>query len=446
MTDRVKNRTVFVRPDFVRWVTLSLVLYILSFSVLPFAWCAKIIAVRVWPAPEYTRITLEHNGKVKVSHFTLQNPDRLVVDVEGIELNVPLQELVSQIRTDDPYISHVRVGQQKPKLVRLVFELKEAISPQVFSLAPVDRFQHRLVLDLYPVKPVDPIGALIMSGELDKAKQDSQPQPVVPVAAAPAKAQPKAREPVRTQQPRRQQGMQLSRMVTIVVDPGHGGEDPGAIGPRGTYEKDIVLSISRRLQKRLQQEPNMQVVMTRTGDYFVPLNARVAKARQAQADLFISVHADAYIQPHARGASVYALSESGASSSTARWLARRENNADLVGGVNIQSHNRQLASVLLDMSTTAQIKDSLKLGTAVLHAIGGINRLHKPNVEQAGFAVLRAPDIPSILIEAAFISNPEEEAKLRTAKYQEDIADAIMSGIRRYFANNPPKVQSRLMQ
>ena len=444
MTDHVRTRTVSLRPELLRLAAAALALYILSFSVLPLAWSSKIAAVRVWPGPEYTRITLEHDGQVKASHFTLQNPNRLVVDLEGVELNPALRELVSQINTDDPYISRVRVGQQRPRVVRMVFELKEPVNPQVFSLAPVDRFQHRLVLDLYPALPLDPIAALIMSGEIDRAKQQSAPERPQPPPKAETKEPAKKAPPPRPSQ--KQQGMQFSRMVTIVVDAGHGGEDPGAIGPRGTYEKDIVLSISRRLQKRLEKEPNMRVVMTRTGDYFVPLHKRVEKARKAQADLFISVHADAYIEPRARGASVYALSEQGASSSSARWLARRENNADLIGGVNIQSHNRQLASVLLDLSTTAQIKDSLKLGTAVLNEIGGINRLHKPNVEQAGFAVLRAPDIPSILIEAAFISNPEEEAKLRTTAYQESIADAIMNGIRKYFANNPPKVQSRNMQ
>jgi N-acetylmuramoyl-L-alanine amidase len=234
-------------------------------------------------------------------------------------------------------------------------------------------------------------------------------------------------------------------LVTIALDPGHGGEDPGAIGRRGTYEKDVVLSIARRLKKRIDDEPNMRAYMTRNGDYFVPLHVRVQRARRVQADLFISIHADAWISPTARGSSVYALSQKGASSAAARWMANKENSADLVGGVNIRHQDRLVAEVLLDMSTTAQIKDSLQLGQALLQEIGGINALHKSRVEQAGFAVLRAPDIPSVLVETAFISNPDEELRLRDTRYQEQMADALMEGVRRYFRANPPLAKSRMM-
>jgi N-acetylmuramoyl-L-alanine amidase len=434
MTDYIQNKTSLARPDRIRLAVLWLVLFVLSCSVIPFAWGAKIVAVRTWAAPEYTRITVEHDGKIKASHFILQNPNRLVVDIENIELNASLRELISQIRTENLYISKVRAGQAQPNIVRLVFDLKEPVNVQMFSLAPIDKFQHRLVLDLYPSVPLDPITALILSGELEKSPQSTKA------------VETQTKEPAKTARPAKSAASpQLSRMVTIVLDPGHGGEDPGAIGPRGTFEKDIVLSIAGRIKGRIEREPNMRVVMTRSGDYFVPLNVRVAKARQAQADLFISIHADAFIEPHARGSSVFALSEKGASSSSARWLARRENSADLIGGINIQHHNRQLASVLLDLSTTAQIKDSLKLGSAILDEIGGINRLHKPYVEQAEFAVLRAPDIPSILVETAFISNPEEEVRLKDPAYQENIAEAIMNGIRKYFEKNPPKSRNKLM-
>lgn len=403
----------------------------------------NIVAVRAWPADDYTRITLEHDGNVHAKHFRLANPDRLVVDVDGTELNATLKELISKIQPDDPYIQQVRVGQLNPKTVRLVFDLKTAVNPQVFSLAPIDKYKHRLVLDLYPKEPLDPIAALIMKGEW---KND--PEPVQVVASTPKKSiiDAPSRKTSLSGEPLKDAGkMQLKRMVTIVVDPGHGGEDSGAIGARGSKEKDVVLAIGKRLKAKIEQQPNMRVVMTRNADFFVPLGTRVQKARAVQADLFISIHADAFVQPTARGSSVFVLSEKGASSTAARWLAKRENAADLIGGVNIKKHDRQLASVLLDLSTTAQIKNSMKLGNAVLNEMGGINRLHKGSVEQAAFAVLKAPDIPSILVETAFISNPEEEAKLNNDAHQENIANAILNGVKKYFAKNPPRVRNGMI-
>ncbi|WAV89721.1 N-acetylmuramoyl-L-alanine amidase [Oxalobacter aliiformigenes] len=403
----------------------------------------NIVAVRAWPADDYTRITLEHDGNVHAKHFLLANPDRLVVDVDGTELNATLKELISKIQPDDPYIQQVRVGQLNPKTVRLVFDLKTAVNPQVFSLVPIDKYKHRLVLDLYPKEPLDPIAALIMKGEW---KND--PEPVQVVASTPKKSiiDAPSRKTALSEEPLKDAGkMQLKRMVTIVVDPGHGGEDSGAIGARGSKEKDVVLAIGKRLKAKIEQQPNMRVVMTRNADFFVPLGTRVHKARAVQADLFISIHADAFVQPTARGSSVFVLSEKGASSTAARWLAKRENAADLIGGVNIKKHDRQLASVLLDLSTTAQIKNSMKLGNAVLNEMGGINRLHKGSVEQAAFAVLKAPDIPSILVETAFISNPEEEAKLNNDAHQENIANAILNGVKKYFAKNPPRVRNGMI-
>ncbi len=403
----------------------------------------NIVAVRTWPADDYTRITLEHDGNVHAKHFLLANPDRLVVDVDGTELNATLKELISKIQPDDPYIQQVRVGQLNPKTVRLVFDLKTAVNPQVFSLAPIDKYKHRLVLDLYPKEPLDPIAALIMKGEW---KND--PEPVQVAASTPKKSiiDAPSRKTSLSEEPLKDaEKMQLKRMVTIVVDPGHGGEDSGAIGARGSKEKDVVLAIGKRLKAKIEQQPNMRVVMTRNADFFVPLGTRVQKARAVQADLFISIHADAFVQPTARGSSVFVLSEKGASSTAARWLAKRENAADLIGGVNIKKHDRQLASVLLDLSTTAQIKNSMKLGNAVLNEMGGINRLHKGSVEQAAFAVLKAPDIPSILVETAFISNPEEEAKLNNDAHQENIANAILNGVKKYFAKNPPRVRNGMI-
>jgi len=417
---------------------------------------AQIIAVRVWPADEYTRVTLENDSDLKTTHFLVKEPNRLVVDVEGIDLNTALKSLVAKIESDDPYIEQVRVGQNRPNVVRLVFDLKEEVKPQVFTLAPVGNYKHRLILDLYPVVPVDPITALIEKGEWSKEREpdgaaplaDSRQEPTslpreLPLARLPPNAVPETsrqeqREYSRVQPPT------LARLITIVLDPGHGGEDPGAIGGSGSREKDVVLAIAKRLKAKIEEQPNMRVMLTRDADYFVPLHVRVQKARKVQADLFVSIHADAFIEPRARGSSVFALSEKGASSTAARWLANKENAADLIGGVNIRSQDRQLASVLLDLSTTAQISDSLKLGRAVLGEIGGINKLHKSSVEQAGFAVLKAPDIPSILIETAFISNPEEEAKLTDDVYQDQLAAAVMKGIQRYFSKNPPLAKNRL--
>lgn len=430
------------------------------------AHAAQILAVRVWPADDYTRVTLENDTDLKAEHFLVPDPPRLVVDIDGLALNDTLKGLVAKIESNDPYIKQVRVGQNRPNVVRLVFDLKEEIKPQVFTLAPVAEYKHRLIFDLYPVKVPDPIAALIEKGEWSPGDGTATAVPAVPVpssqpvapdpvarleaeiAAMSGNAAPRSTQPVPTPAPSAAKPQlpanNVVRMVTIALDPGHGGEDPGAIGPSGTREKDIVLAVAKKLKARLEALPNTRVMLTRDGDYFVPLGTRVEKARKVQADLFVSIHADAFIEARARGSSVFVLSEKGASSTAARWLATDQNKADLIGGVNFAKHDRQLASVLFDLSTTAQINDSMKLGKAVLGEIGGINRLHKAAVEQAGFAVLKAPDIPSILVETAFISNPEEEAKLKDDGYQEQLANAITKGIKRYFAANPPMAKSRL--
>ena len=405
---------------------------------------AQILAVRVWPAEDYTRVTLENDSNLKTTHFLVKDPERLVVDVEGIELNPALKGLVAKIQSNDPYIKQVRVGQNRPNVVRLVFDLKEEVKPQVFTLTPVGEYQHRLIFDLYPVNAVDPIAALIEKGEWSR-DQKFDPIPVPPQAELKPENRPKPAAPRASRGELAEEKIPaLTRLLTIALDPGHGGEDPGAIGRGGSREKDVVLSIAKRLKSKIEEQPNMRVMLTRDADYFVPLHMRVQKARKVQADLFVSIHADAFVETTARGSSVFALSEKGASSAAARWMASKENAADLIGGVNIKGQDRQLASVLLDLSTTAQISDSIKLAKAVLGEIGGINRLHKGAVEQAGFAVLKAPDIPSILIETAFISNPEEEAKLTDDAYQDQMADAVLKGIRKYFAKNPPLAKNRL--
>jgi N-acetylmuramoyl-L-alanine amidase len=436
------------------------------------AHATQILAVRVWPAEDYTRVTLENDAVLKATHFIVKDPERMVVDIEGLELNPTLKSLVAKIQSNDPYIKQVRVGQNRPNVVRLVFDLKEEVTPQVFTLAPAGNYKHRLIFDLYPVKAVDPIAAMIEKGNWSEDARDKAEAPktempplkpgeaeVAAAAPQPPKEQLEALKPDLKAEPREElknslktaeaqarddKPGKLVRMLTVVLDPGHGGEDPGASGKNGSREKDIVLSIAKRLKARIEEFPNMRVMLTRDGDYFVPLGTRVEKARKVQADLFVSIHADAFVQPSARGSSVFVLSEKGATSTAARWLADKENLADTIGGVNVKNHDKQLASVLFDLSTTAQINDSMKLGRSVLGEIGGINRLHKGSVEQAGFAVLKAPDIPSILIETAFISNPEEEAKLLDERYQNQMADAIVKGIRRYFAKNPPLAKNRL--
>jgi N-acetylmuramoyl-L-alanine amidase len=416
---------------------------LISVLVPSLARAAQILAVRVWPASDYTRVTLENDSELKTSHFTVKDPERLVVDIEGLELNPTLKQLVAKIQANDPYIKQVRVGQNRPNVVRLVFDLKEEVSPQVFSLQPVGSYKHRLVFDLYPANPPDPIAALIEKGDWHKIAEKELPLVKVdPRIASLPEIQAPTTGPDADKS--HSKAPALIRMITIAIDPGHGGEDPGALGRGGSREKDVVLAIAKRLKEKIEQQPNMRVMLTRDADYFVPLNVRVQKARNVQADLFMSIHADAFVESSARGSSVFVLSDKGASSTAARWLANKENAADLIGGVNLKGHDKQLASVLLDLSTTAQINDSLKLGKVVLSEIGGINRLHKGSVEQAGFAVLKAPDIPSILIETAFISNPEEEARLTDESYQDKMADAIVKGIKKYFSKNPPLAKNKL--
>jgi N-acetylmuramoyl-L-alanine amidase len=410
----------------------------------------KISAVRIWPAEDYTRITIEADKPIRHGLLLVRNPERLVLDLEDVDLASVQQEIAGKVLPNDPYISQMRAGRYKPGVVRLVLDLKAEAKPQIFLLKPVGDYGHRLVLDVYPAVALDPLMALLQKSEVktepearkpEPATSTAQPGPLVlqaeprlaarPEPATGSKADPRAK-PV------------VARLVTIVIDAGHGGEDPGAKGRGGSREKNITLTIARKLKSVIDAEPNMRAVLTRDGDFFIPLKGRVQKARKVQADLFVSVHADAFVKPNARGSSVFALSERGATSTAAKLLAKRENEADLIGGVNLDVKDRYLAMTLADLSLTAQISDSLKLAKAVLSELGGINALHKDNVEQAGFAVLKAPDIPSILVETAFISNPEEERRLNDEAYQEKMAHAIFKGIKRYFARNPPLAKSTL--
>ncbi len=448
------------------------------------AWGATILAVRVWPAADYTRVTIESDTALKTVPLFVANPPRLAVDIEGVELNPALRELVGKVRSDDPFITGVRVGQYTPNTVRLVLDLRQMVQPQVFNLAPVQagnaRYQHRLVLDLYPTQVADPLEALIaerlkggnsnpglanapsmtaLAPPPSGAKLSSSPDPMADLLAT-QKRQPSAlpptppavvAPPITLATSTAQEADPQERYIMVALDPGHGGEDPGAIGPRGTKEKDVVLQIAHRMRDRINATQiktrhgtlPMRAFLTRDADFFVPLHVRVDKARRVQADLFISLHADAFLTPDARGASVFALSQGAASSAAARWMAVQENRADQVGGLNLKVQDATVQRALLDMSTTAQINDSLKIGSEMLGQIRRIGKLHKPQVEQAGFAVLKAPDIPSVLVETAFISNPDEETRLNSERYQNELADALMRSIERYFARNPPLARTR---
>ena len=469
---------------------------VLLLGVAEIARGATILAVRVWPAPDYSRVTIESDAPLKTTQLFVGNPPRLAVDIDGIELNAALKELVAKVQSDDPTIAGIRVGQFAPGVVRLVLDLKQTAKPQIFTLLPVAAYQHRLVLDMYPSVVADPLEALIaerfgapqaatprdpagvrepaapgavgdplgeliaqhaaggaagsaVGGSVGGAVVKAPAGPAKPTAPAVASTAPSA--VASTGRSARSSGSDANtrtdRLIIVALDPGHGGEDPGAIGPGGTREKDVVLRLAHRLRERINGTMiggnAMRAYLTRDADFFVPLHVRVQKARRVQADLFVSLHADAFYTPRPQGASVFALSQGGASSSAARWMADKENKADLIGGVNVASRDAEVQRAMLDMSTTAQIKDSLQLGSAMLGEIGRVGKLHKPRVEQAGFAVLKAPDIPSVLVEAAFISNPEEEARLNDDKYLAQLADALVRGIEGYFSRNPPLARSR---
>jgi len=434
-------------------VTLILLLASLAAGAAP----VSVASARVWPGTDYTRITFETVMPVDHKMMVMKNPDRLVLDLENVDFNTALKSLADKVQGSDPYIRKIRTAVFKPGTIRVVVELKQEAKPSFFALKPAGSYKHRLVLDIYP--KADPLMALLeqrdsaptdQSGGWTADAPASQPTQdnTSEVAAPPATTEPTATAATEAtpapaeETPIPREGVVpkdgVERLITVAIDAGHGGEDSGARGANGTNEKDVTLAIAKKLKGLIDAEPNMRGVLTRDSDYFIPLHGRVVKARKLQADLFVSVHADAFTRQDARGSSVFALSESGATSAMARLLAKHENESDLIGGVNIDTKDPYLARTLLDLSQTATISDSLKLGKAVLGHLGEINDLHKGTVEQAGFAVLKAPDIPSILVETAFISNPEEEKRLNDDEYQTRMANAILSGIKRYFASNPP--------
>jgi N-acetylmuramoyl-L-alanine amidase len=434
----------------------AVLLALLAFAP-PALWAVELASARIWPAQEYTRLTLEAPAAIRHRFFILPNPQRLVLDLEDVALSDVVLALPSKVRADDPYIKLLRMGLYRPGLLRLVLDMKTEVKANVFPVPPVGQYLYRLVLDIYPAVPIDPLAALLDQIETrpaspgGPAEHPDHPQPaetkraIAPQAApvhesetasAGALQAPSGGGISRSRRSRSKSKPEPEPLRLIAIDAGHGGEDPGARGSRGTLEKNVTLAIARRLQQRVNSA-GLRAVLVRDGDYFIPLQGRIAKARKLRAELFVSIHADAYITREARGSSVFALSENGATSAAAQWLAKRENEADLIGGINLNLKDPYLARTLLDLSQTATINDSLKLGKAVLTELGDMNALHKGWVEQAGFAVLKSPDIPSILVEAAFITNKNEERRLSDPGFQDKVARAVLAGIRRYFAYNP---------
>lgn len=405
--------------------TSSMLLIFISFS-LSAVQISQILTVRVWPFDTYTRIMLENKNNLKITNVVIKNPERLVINISNINLNTALKKIF-KIKPNSFYIKQIHIRQHNSSVVRLVFELKKKIKSRIYIVPSNGNHKYCYIIDLYPIDSIDQIAIFIQNKKWYKSKLFSNNSIIIKNVALYAF------------------NLQLKRIITIVLDPGHGGTDSGAISYRGNREKDIVLAIAKRLKRKIEKQTNMRAILTRDVDVFVPLGIRVQKARELKADLFVSIHADAFVESTARGSSVFVLSEKGASSTVARWLTNKENEVDLIiGGINIKLHDKQLASVLLDLSTTAQINDSLRVGKAVLNEISNINKLHRGSVEQASFAVLKAPDIPSILIEIAFISNPKEEARLTNNYYQNNMANAIFTGIKKYFAKNPPLAKNTI--
>jgi N-acetylmuramoyl-L-alanine amidase len=414
------------RREVCKWLLVPAVQLFVPLS----ARAATVASARLWPAEEYTRLILESPAPFPHQVLSMKNPPRLVLDLPDVDLNAALAQLPRLVRPSDPYIASIRVANYRPGVLRIVLDLKTEVNPQLFALKPVAGYGYRVVLDLYPLTPPDPLMALLESERRNVPEPGRTEVPIEPPRPAPENPSPAP-------------SVDSRRPIVVMIDPGHGGEDPGAIGRRGTYEKNVTLSIAKKLKALIDEEPRMRAALTRDDDYFVPLAVRVQKARRVQADLFISIHADAVSTPTARGSSVFALSEHGATSAAARLLAQHENEADLIGGVNLEEKDAVVRSAMLNMSQAAQINDSLRVGRSVLDGIGEINALHKGSVEQAGFAVLKAPEIPSILVETAFISNPDEEMKLRSEQQQGQFAASILRGIKHYFAQNPPLARTR---
>ena len=426
-------------PRFLATILISAFFFLFCKPVL--AAETSVNAARIGLTPEYTRITLESNQPIQYELSMLNNPGRVVIDLVNVALTPILENLPAKVQDSDPYLQKIRIGRFKPNVLRIVFDLKKQVVPRTFAIEPTENFGHRLVLDIYQpekaanthseLNSLDQLIAKIYKRDSDKPSTHTHPPQLTKSYHAAQN-----RKPI------------SPRTITIAIDPGHGGKDPGAIGNKGTHEKNITLAIAKKLKARIDREPYMRAILTRKGDYYITLSERRAKARDANADLFVSIHADGSKNTHPRGSSVYTLSETGATSTTARWLAKKANSvdSDLMGGVDIMTKSSDIKELLLDLSLNATINDSVKLAEHVLNEIGGINHLHRKTVEQAGFDVLKSPDIPSILVETAFLTNPSEEQKLRSHSYQKKMAEALFSGIKRYFAANPALARTEMAQ
>ncbi|MDC8803558.1 N-acetylmuramoyl-L-alanine amidase [Halomonas pacifica] len=401
--------------------------FVLALLLAPSAQATEVNNLRLWAAPDHARLVFDLSAPAEANVFVLENPRRLVIDLADTRLAAD----PARLDLSGSAIGGVRSGVRDGDDLRIVLDLEREVAPRDFTLAPNDQYGHRLVVDLeYPGEsavedPIDPIESMIREQEMAARAGEAPPTASAesPVARQPAQPHPR-------------------RDIIIAVDAGHGGEDPGAIGPSGTREKDVVLEIARRLQRLVDEAPGFRAVMIRDGDYYVGLRQRIRIAREQRADFFVSVHADAFNSPRPQGSSVYALSQSGATSEAAQWLADSENRADLIGGVDgnlsLNDHDEVLRGVLMDLTLTATLNDSLAIGGRVLDRLGRINRLHKSRVEQAGFVVLKSPDIPSLLVETGFISNPDEERRLRDPGHQLSMAEAIFAGVQEHFRRNPP--------
>lgn len=400
----------------------------------------RVLAVRAWPGKESTRITIESDSELRFFVSSLANPDRTVIDITDVQADAAFQKALETLKNDTGVLSKARIGQYRADTARLVLELKSRAESAAFALPPVGPYNHRLVIDLTPVDADDPIATFLTKLiERETQLEKAQAERDAIAAAQPPLLPPKPSVlprvlPAPTTPSRRSTLPPHIKPFVVVLDPGHGGEDPGAVGPAGTYEKNVVLAIALKARQLLEQDRRIVVFMTREEDVFIPLGERVRKARSVHADVFVSIHADAFTRPDARGSSVFALSDRGASSAAAKWIADKENQSDLIGGVRLVGRDPMLAKMLLEMSQSITNADSLKLGRGMVAELKPVGRMHKGAVEHAGFAVLRAPDIPSILIETAFISNPEEERKLANSNHQLKLALAIRSGVRKFLA------------
>jgi len=393
------------------------------------AHAAGLLGVRVWPSQAYTRVTLELEQRLVVQHQLLEHPLRLVIDLQDLQVDAALRQLPSIIPADDPWIAQLRVGQFQPRIVRLVFDLRQAVRVEIFESLPVGPYQRRWMIDLHPDREPDALQALLNRRFAAKSDEPGLEQLIEDLA----------KREVKTATPSEKPSLASTANLTgriIAIDAGHGGEDPGAVGPTGLKEKDVVLDVARKLAERLAGVEGLRPALIRESDYFVPLGQRVRKARALKADVMLSVHADAFTEARARGASAFVLSEGAASSASARYLAQKENAADELGGVDLRRRDKDATRILLELSTRTQIRESSELANLLLGELGRIGRLHKPKVERAGFAVLRSPDVPSVLVETAFISNPEEEQRLADANYRDQLADALHKGIKQYLVAN----------